>query len=317
VTRLLGETDPNLAAASSTPTGMVVGVDGSAGATQALRWALALTDRFGPLTPVVAWHQPWWAVPATLPGGWIGPSTAELETMARDRVTPSLDEVSPELSRALMVHEGPAGPGLVELGRTAALIVVGSRGRGAVADAVLGSTSSHVVRHATVPVAVVPEHATVGDVSRVVVGIDGSPHSVAALAWATVNAPAGATIEAVHAWSYHLATYPEALTLSVELYEDEAQSTLDRTLAAAAETAARMLGPDRPPHPVEARLEYGDPRNVLRRAGEDADLLVVGARGHQGVAHLLVGSVTTSLVHQPVSTVAVVPAPAPAAAAAT
>ena len=35
-------------------------------------------------------------------------------------------------------------------------------------------------------------------------------------------------------------------------------------------------------------------------AAAEADLLVLGARGHEGVAHLLLGSVTTGLVHQPV-----------------
>jgi len=55
-----------------------------------------------------------------------------------------------------------------------------------------------------------------------------------------------------------------------------------------------------PDREVETMALRGDPRSLLRAASADADMLVVGAQGHQGVAHLLLGSVSTALVHQPV-----------------
>jgi nucleotide-binding universal stress UspA family protein len=258
------------------------------------------------VTPVVAWHYPWWAVPTGLPGGPPAPPAQEFADQARAEGEQALSQIDAALPGALVVAEGTAGHCLVDTGRSAALIVVGTRGRGAVADTVLGSVSSHVVRHATVPVAVIPEHVPVEDVTnRVVVGVDGSPNAVAALAWAMANTPAGATVEAVHAWTYHLTTYPDAAALSVELFEGEAQASLDRTVKEATELAAAAGAPA---HAVVARLEYGDPRTVLMEAVEGADLLVLGARGHEGVAHLLVGSVTTSLAHKPVVATVVVPA---------
>jgi nucleotide-binding universal stress UspA family protein len=86
-----------------------------------------------------------------------------------------------------------------------------------------------------------------------------------------------------------------------EYTEIEAKQTLDNVVAQAIERSAGEL-PD-----LVRTLEYGDPRGVLRRLGEEADLLVLGARGHRGVAHLLLGSVTTGLVHQPLITTIVIP----------
>jgi len=304
VTDVLGKTDSN----NTDPTvqGIVVGIDGSPGSQHALRWAAARTARFGPVTPVVAWHYPWWAVPTGMPGGPPAASAQEFADQAKAEGEQALAEVDPALPAALVVAEGTAGHCLVDAGRNAALIVVGTRGRGAVADAVLGSVSSHVVRHATVPVAVIPEHVPVeDDTRRVVVGIDGSSNAVAALAWAMRYTPPGATLEAVHAWTYHLSTYPDAAALSVELFEEEAKATLAKTVE---EARARVAAAGAPVHDVVSRLEYGDPRTVLMDAAEGADLMVLGARGHGGVAYLLVGSVTTSLVHKPVVATVVVPA---------
>jgi nucleotide-binding universal stress UspA family protein len=58
---------------------------------------------------------------------------------------------------------------------------------------------------------------------------------------------------------------------------------------------------------VDIDLLDGDPRLLLREAATQADLLVLGARGHRGVAHLVMGSVTTSLVHHPTAPTVVVP----------
>lgn len=303
MTNVIGQTQDQDQSGGSIASGIVVGVDGSEGALHALQWAAARTDQFGPIQPVVAWHYPWWAVPSGMPGGPPAPSAVEFEARAREEAEEMLTSIPDRSHQALIVYQGTPGEGLVEIGRRSSLIVVGTRGRGAVADAVLGSVSSHVVRHAPVAVAVVPETAPLTDAyHRIVVGIDGSANAVAALGWAIRHAPAGTTIEAVHAWTYHLSAYPEAATLSVEVFEGEAQAVLDDALAQA---VAITGGPGS--NKIIGHLEYGDPRNVLLDTSAQADLLVLGARGHQGVAHLLVGSVTTSLVHSPSVATVVVP----------
>jgi len=285
--------------------GMVVGVDGSPGSRHALAWAACRIGRFGPIKPVVAWHYAWWAVPTGVPGALPAPLTDDFEQRAELEANKALATIPAEARQPLVVYQGTPGEGIVAAADGAALIVVGTRGYGAVATAVLGSVSSHVVRHARVPVAVVPEEAPLEDVHhRVVVGVDGSDHSVRALAWAVANTPAGTVIDVVHAWTYNLPTYPEMGVVPVEIFEQEATEVLAKTVEAAIAAAG---GPG--PAELRPRLAYGDPRNALLDASADADLLILGARGHQGVAHLLVGSVTTSLVHSPRITTVVVPGP--------
>ncbi len=282
--------------------GIVVGVDGSPGSEHALRWALANADRFGPVQPIATWRYPWWLTTSSLPGGPLPPTRREFQEQAEAVVERALDVVGRRSCRAPIVSESQAGPTLVAHGAEADLIVVGTRGRGAVTDALLGSVSTHVAAHATVPVAIVPESATIdGGLRRVVVGLDGSPNSIAALSWAIGVTPDEATLEAVHAWSYTASTLPEAMPVLADVFELEARQTLDQAVVDA------TLATGRTGHEIVHRLEYGDPRAVLRDLSKDADLLVLGTRGHHGLAGLLVGSTTTGLAHQPPTTLVVVP----------
>ncbi len=282
--------------------GMVVGIDGSPGSAHALKWAAGRTEQFGLIRPVASWNFPVWALGG--PDLAVPPSNfyENFASSARSEAEEAIAAIPENLREPLVVIEAPAGPALVEQGEDAGLIVVGTRGRGAVADKVLGSVSCHVVAHATTPVAVVPASAEVEKRSdQVVVGIDGSANSVAALAWAMSNTDESTRIEALHAWSHHAAAIPDPYTIPVEYSEVQAERTLDRVVREATGAA----GDDA--RAVVKRLHYGDPRLVLRDASAQADLLVVGARGHRGVAHLLLGSVTTGLVHQPRVTTIVVP----------
>ncbi len=282
---------------------MVVGVDGSPGSEHALRWAVANADRFGPVQPVATWRYPWWLAQPVLPGGSMPPPRQAFQEQAETVIERVLDVVGRRHCRTPIVVESEAGPTLVAKGADADLIVVGTRGRGAVADTLLGSVSTHVAAHATVPVAIVPPTAPVeGRLSHVVVGLDGSPNSIAALSWAIRTAPEAVTLEAVYSWSYTASTIPISPSVTPDVPELEARQVLDRAVVDA------TLATGRTGHEIVHRLEYGDPRAVLRELSNDADLLVLGARGHHGVAGLLLGSTTTSLTHQPPTTTVVVPA---------
>ncbi len=298
------ETAPSTQPHTGNPTaaGIVVGIDGSSGSEHALRWAVARADRFGPVRPVSAWQYPFWA--AAGPHGGLPLATIEeFEAAARRHATEAVEAVPTDDRRSLAVYHGPAGPALVEAAVDASLIVVGTRGRGAVANTVLGSVSSYVVAHASVPTIVVPRDAVVdAPLNQIVVGVDGSPNSVAALRWAATTAPADAVIEAVYVWSNLVTMAPAPYVVPIEPSADDARTTL--TLAVDEALEGTGVEPSR----IRRTLRYGDDaRNVLRDAGDDADLLVVGARGRGGVAHLLLGSVTTSLVHHPRTVTAVVP----------
>lgn len=281
---------------------MVLGLDGSAGSTAALHWALRHTDVFGDVKPVMTWLLPWWASGAGSPGAYTPPPTVELQLQAEDQLAKQLEPItSPNLLPPVVIHGRP-GPTLVDVSREAGLLVVGTRGRGALADTILGSVSTHVASHAACPVAIIPEHAPTDRMfDRIIVGIDGSAASINALVWAAKIAGDDSSIDVIHTWSPMPAG---ALDSSVSIIDDllkQSQRLADESVA----TAADHLG-------ISARrfnikVEMGDARNILRDASREADLLVVGARGHRGVAHLLLGSVATGLVHQPLTPTIVVP----------
>ncbi|MEM7337243.1 MAG: universal stress protein [Actinomycetota bacterium] len=281
--------------------GAVVGVDGSPGSAHALRWAARRTGQFGPVRPVLTWQYPYWAVPGMDPVTPAALFDRCLEA-ARREAGVAVADIAPDLRAATEVIYGAAGPTLVERSADANALVVGSRNHGAAIDTMIGSVGGHVARHARVPVIVVPERAHLDNIhGRIVVGVDGSPNAVEALSWALTHAPAGAAVEAVYVWSCAVPFVGPSYVIPIESSADDARASLDRTIAAARIAA----GTDRE---VTTILDYGDdPRTLLRTRSLDADLLVLGARGRTGVQHLLLGSVTTSLLHQPTVATVVVP----------
>jgi nucleotide-binding universal stress UspA family protein len=139
--------------------------------------------------------------------------------------------------------------------------------------------------------------AIMGDTERVepvvVVGVDASPEARQALRWASRYAlMTGARLRVRHAW-----------TPVEELVWVQSMPPPAGRMAVAEEEVAKMVAADVDPGvPVDARVVEGHAVKVLADAAEDADLLVVGGRGHGGFAGLLVGSVTAQVVaHSPCS----------------
>ena len=126
----------------------------------------------------------------------------------------------------------------------------------------------------------------------VVVGIDGSAESAGALRWAKRYAAAtGARVAALHAWHFPAAFgQPEGKVPSSVSAEVE-----QRMRDELAEAVAQVY-PDPADGPVELRLRYGHPVQVLIDESKDADLLVVGHRGHGAFTGMLVGSVSIHCV---------------------
>jgi nucleotide-binding universal stress UspA family protein len=128
---------------------------------------------------------------------------------------------------------------------------------------------------------------------RVVVGVDGSAESVAALGWAARYAQqAGATVRAVLAWHYPGAVGGPPVEVSPLRHETE-QQMQDRLNEAVAQV---YPGPG-PDNNVEAKVSYGHPAEVLIDESKDADLLVVGHRGHGGFPGMHIGSVAIHCVN--------------------
>ncbi|MEV5005949.1 universal stress protein [Streptomyces sp. NPDC093064] len=142
--------------------------------------------------------------------------------------------------------------------------------------------------------------------ARIVVGVDGSEPSKAALRWAARQAAlTGAVIEAVTAWEYPLwyGTSPMAAGFD---FADNAAKILSQALD-------ETFGPDRPVE-IRSRVERGHPAAVLLEASREAELLVVGNRGHGGFTEALLGSVGQHLVQHAACPVVVIRGPVPSAA---
>jgi nucleotide-binding universal stress UspA family protein len=147
---------------------VVVGVDGSAGAKEALRWALAEARlRHWPVRAVHAWMfgyiggsvegYPYW-------GGSLGSYTSlgvdlgDLHRAAEDLLDRALAEVNDEADGVEIdrqVVQGAAAEVLVSQATPGDLLVVGSRGHGGFAGLMLGSVSQQCVHHAPCPVVVI------------------------------------------------------------------------------------------------------------------------------------------------------------------
>lgn len=277
---------------------IVVGIDGSPAADHALSWARAFASpRGATVRAVMTWEVPAYMI-STVP---LGPMTSPVE-IVKDAARDTLDaavkraEGGPGPITTVLRH-GPAVPTLLAevAEHDAELVVVGTRGLGPVRRVLLGSVSARVARDATCPVAVVPLGAPVGATGPIVVGVDGSAGSVAALRWAARTTDG--TIHAVHVMEYPFG--PEYAVEGLEFHGHEAfgHEVVDRTVAEA-------LG-ERPD--VTTGVTSGDARDVLTQVATTlrASAIVVGVRGGSGLAGL--GSVATSVASHADVAVVVVP----------
>jgi nucleotide-binding universal stress UspA family protein len=131
---------------------IVVGVDGSDHSKHALRWAAQLADSFGgTIDAVTAWHVPVSYGIAPIPVWDPEEDMAKCLTEAVDEVFGANRPAGLELH----VRQGGAAGILVDAGKDAFMVVVGSRGHGGFAGLLLGSVSSAVAEHAPCPVLVV------------------------------------------------------------------------------------------------------------------------------------------------------------------
>jgi nucleotide-binding universal stress UspA family protein len=127
---------------------------------------------------------------------------------------------------------------------------------------------------------------------RIVVGVDGSPSSRAAIRWAVRYAGlTGGTVDAVMAWHVPstLGSYPWVSMDETDDLHENALQALHEVLEAEVEAGDRHL--------VRAEVLNGHPAEVLLHAAADADLLVVGSRGHGRFADAMLGSVGQHCVH--------------------
>ena len=140
--------------------------------------------------------------------------------------------------------------------------------------------------------------------SGIVVGIDASPHSMAALSWAMREASAKkvpltvVTVEVVAASGWGGS---QVYGADFEL-RDKAQKAAEEAVAGATKT----LGADAP-ESVTVQALLGQPAEQLIEAAKEADQLVLGRRGLGGFNRLMLGSVTSQVVHHATCPVTIIP----------
>lgn len=273
---------------------IVVGVDGSEGASGALDAALrqaALWD--ASLEAVLAWDYLDQPGDASFDPHY---TQERAEGHVRDLVEAAGDGEVEVAARAVC---GRAAPVLLDAGRDADLVVVGGRGKGGFLGLRLGSVSQSVVSHSHRPVMVARGDGSV-DGGPVVVGVDGSEHARRALAWARDEARArGVPLRVVHGW-----TPPgdaAAVPTTMPAFAAAAAALVEEALAWVGETAPDVA--------VEGRSPADGAARALLGAAEDAALVVVGGRGRGGFTGLLLGSVSQQVTHHASCPVVVVPAP--------
>jgi len=300
---------------------IVIGIDQSAGAAAALRWAHREAGLRGwSLTAVMAWglldqHHADRGAP-------FDPDYGEADALSALEGTVEAEigaEAATTVTRRVVCDRPAAALLDVAEDLDADLLVVGARGLGGFRRLLLGSVSTRCLYNTTCPIAIVRPPAEPADVAgeggdaaadpasprhreRVVVGVDGSQNADGALGWALDAGRARqAVVEAVHAWQPAVvggmpftlpATATEGLTAAAAALLDDAVGRQDTSGL---------------PAPVVRTLICGSPTSALLQAARDADLVVVGARGVGGLRGLVLGSVSHQVVHHATCPVVVVP----------
>lgn len=288
----------------TTPGTIVVGIDGSEPSNRALTWAIrqATAERRA-LTLVYTIHA---VTPAFMDAAIVDARSAQSVLDAAGKAVladarAKVEETSPDLVVKEVFDLADPRDVLLQLSESAAMVVVGSRGRGQVRSLLLGSVSVALVRHAHCPVVVVRPANSGAVRNGVVVGLDLSEESAPVLEFAFQQASLhDLPLTVVHSlWDIHAGTAGAYLVADV-------LADVDSERLGVAEAMAGMTEKYPDVH-VTTRVSKGVPAHVLTNLSKRMDLVVVGAHQHRRIAQTLFGSVSVEVVEHAETTVAVVP----------
>ncbi|WP_405015791.1 universal stress protein [Kitasatospora sp. NBC_00070] len=279
---------------------VVVGVDGSAQSEAAARWAAEEARRSGRVLRML--H-------VAADGGGLAPADEPTDRLPapvaeiRDRVAAGW----PELTISCEQVTGSPYYALAAAGERAGLLVLGSRGLGAVVGRLVGSVGLRTAAHSRCPVVLVTERADGPADGRgeVVVGIQSDRPCDAVLAFAFEQAARrGVALRAVEAWTPPTGPYVTEAPLGQQaIRESLATARLVHLQDALGRWREKFPGV-----PSEAEVVGGGAADALRVASRGASLVVVGRRAPgQPMAAPHLGTVAHVVLHHAHSPVAVIP----------
>ncbi|POM27796.1 Universal stress protein [Actinomadura rubteroloni] len=274
---------------------VLVGYDGTKESEHALRWAAREARlRRLPLTVCHVWRWPY-------PDSYVDADTVTIVKRMADHILDQgvalAHDAVPAVRIVKRLLDGPPYAALMHEAQTAEVIVVGSHQPGGVP---LGSTSIRLAATAHCPVLVVRDRAET--FSEVVVGVDGSAASDAALAFAYEEATLrGWSVRAVYG-SWEPSAAPNG---DLALYGDSEE--LRRVCGARLERAVAPWQTKFPDVTTRTALDLRPPRETLLEEAGSAGLVVVGNRGVGGLEPLRLGATSSAVLQHAPGTVAVVP----------
>jgi nucleotide-binding universal stress UspA family protein len=288
----------------SGPQKITVGIDDSPAGICALRWAAReASTRNQPLCVVHVYSYPMYgnelAGAVVYPLGDGNSLRADHLALAERHVLP-IREAYPELAIEIIVELGNPVGTLLDQSKTAELVVVGSRGAGAIRAMLLGSVAHSVSHHSTCPVVIVPDAQMQPSIERIVVGTDGSPAAERAVSWAANEAAIWkAELTVVHVWEYPYLGARSGSAEPADLMELDAANVLREAIAQVRAQPAQ-------PRKLHGKLLEGGAAAELVAASAGGDLLVMGARGRGGIRSALLGSSSSSVIHHAYCPVAII-----------
>lgn len=201
---------------------------------------------------------------------------------------------------ATRVVRGDPVARLVEASRAGALLVIGSDYRGPDSGPRRGPHGIRIAAGAHCPVAVVPD-IDLSARSGIVVGVDGSEASEAAVVFAAAEADRrGEPLTAVSAWT------PLPLPLDMRDYPGEYLENMQRLTEEAAAISLAGLRQEYPDLELRRVVERGFPEVVIRRLALGACMTVIGSHGRGPLGRFLLGSVSQLVLEHLATTTVVV-----------
>lgn len=281
---------------------VLVGVDGSPAAFKATWWAANYAKHSGlSLQIICAYSLPSYAAvsfDSTYSGlGDDYAANSDAQGILAKAKAIAIEQGLEDNRIQTLVVTGDPSSVFVELSRNYDLIVVGNRGKGGLAERLLGTTSSTLPAYAYCPVIVVPYTTDDGEVvnldssiRKIVAGVDDTPWGVRALDIAA---------DLAQGWSAEL-TIVSAAPAKINdnekmIYKGELEEQVDRIKST---------------HPglnIVSKLVTGTAKKALLDEDASTDVVVVGSRGRGGLTGLLLGSTSQDLIHHSSKPVYVVP----------